>query len=114
MSIAHPTSPGRRWLEQGQTLTKLKQEYRGNWLLHYNETLRHQFKFSPRSEQLCRHLYGLYIDAVENGERKTADRVLATETRVNELVNKLKELKAKRDHAKRWAWLQSAKAKFSA
>jgi hypothetical protein len=105
MSIASPTSPGRRWLEQGQSLAKLKAEYNGNWLDHYNDTLRHTFNFAPRSEQLCRQLYALYMEAVEEGDRVAADQTLAAETRVNDLVAKFKALRQERRQKRITKWL---------
>ena len=105
MSIATPTSPGRRWLEQGQSLAKLKAEYSGNWLDHYNDNLRHTFNFAPRSEQLFRQLYALYMEAVEEGDRVAADQTLAAETRINDLVVKLKALKQERRHKRITKWL---------
>ncbi len=69
---------------------------------HYETTLKPQYRFSARSEQLCRHLYKLWLYCIENGGRNKANEICRSERRINHLHRDLKSLSKEIQTRKQW------------
>ena len=97
MSTIRPTTPADRWLKQGEMLTRLKKAQDlanpGTWMSHYRNSLKGEYGFSERSEQLCRQGWQLWTFALDAGYREIAEDLLDAYPHVNDFVDALKRLK---------------------